>query len=196
MNAITSFWSKLHFLQTTLHFYKNHFLALTGLGFIAAFGRVIQIGGFGPINMATHTILEIVVAVARIVLCLYVLGLANLKNGFLRLKHIFSPKGKRQWLVAWQNLKERKKLILINFVAFLLIAWALNYLIDLLAYETCLYLSLKRDGILVPTSSEWTVILFLKNLSIIPFTLMFEVLLVLWLTNKLNGHRLLQLSNQ
>jgi hypothetical protein len=86
---------------------------------------------------------------------------------------------------AKDNFKKYWLLILINFVCFLLIAATINYLIDLLAYETCLYLKLTEDGILSPSSSEWTILLFFKNLSVIPFTLVFEAVFLLWLTNKL-----------
>ena len=60
----------------------------------------------------------------------------------------------------------------------------MNLLIDHLAYETCLYLALRYNGILVDTSSEWTILLFFKNISVIPFTLVFETIVLLWLTNK------------
>jgi hypothetical protein len=71
----------------------------------------------------------------------------------------------------------------------LLIAATINYFIDLLAYETCLYLSLKSDGILAESSSEWTILLFFKNLTVIPLTLIFDTVLLLWLANKLSGFR-------
>jgi hypothetical protein len=74
--------------------------------------------------------------------------------------------------------------ILLNVVAFSLITGIINYLIDLLAYKTCLYLTLKNRGILADAASEWTILLFFKNISIIPFMLIFDALFLLWITNK------------
>lgn len=189
---ILSFFSdKLHCLYNAIYFFKQHFGVITGLGLIAAFGRVIQLGGFGEITSPTSIILEIVIESARILLFLYVLGLANIKNGLLRIKHFFTHKYNRksQLTITIQNVKKQWLSILLNIIGFLLIAWTLNYLIDLLAYETCLYLTLKKDGLLAETSSEWTILLFFKNLSVIPFTLVFETLFILWLTNKLSNYR-------
>jgi uncharacterized membrane protein YwzB len=195
MNLVFNVLGKLDFLQTTLLFYKKHFLVITGLGLIAASGRVIQLGGFGEITALANILLEIVVESARIFLCLYVLGLANIRKGFRRITHFFTHKEIQQfqWNTAIKNVRKQWLSIVLNFIAFALIAWVLNYFIDLLAYETCLYLKLKTNGILAASSSEWTVILFFKNLSVIPFTLIFETLLVLWLTNKISSYTVLSL---
>ena len=166
-----------------------------GLGFIAAFGRVIQLGGFGQITTWMNVILEIVIESARILLFLYVLGWANIKNGVLRIKHLLTRKEDRKKFltVAIHKLKKQWFLVSLNIIGFLLIAWTINFLIDLLAYETCLYLSLKTDGILAESSSEWTILLFFKNLTVIPLTLIFDTVLLLWLANKLSGLRKIDL---
>jgi hypothetical protein len=158
-----------------------------GLGLIAALGRVIQLGGFGQITTWTNIVLEVVVESSRILLFLYVLGLANIKNGVLRIKHLFTRKGNRKALlsIAIQKLKKQWFSVFMNIIGFLIIAWAINYLIDLLAYETCLYLTLIKDGILTESSSEWTILLFFKNLTVIPFTLIFDTVLLLWLSNNI-----------
>ncbi len=165
-----------------------------GLGLIAAFGRVIQLGGFGEITPAFNMLLEIIIEASRILLFLFVLGLANVRHGISTVKHFFTQKSKRKlrWLYAVETFRKQWFSIFLNIAGFLAIAWAINYLIDLLAYKTCFYLSLKNRGILAESSSEWTVLLFFKNLSVIPFTLVFETLFVLWLTNKLNHYKTLE----
>ena len=170
-------------------------MTIMGLGFIAAFGRVIQLGGFGQITTWMNVILEIVIESARILLFLYVLGWANIKNGVLRIKHLLTRKEDRKKFltVAIHKLKKQWFLVSLNIIGFLLIAWTINFLIDLLAYETCLYLSLKTDGILAESSSEWTILLFFKNLTVIPLTLIFDTVLLLWLANKLSGLRKIDL---
>ena len=174
------------FLNNSFYFFKKHFLVVLGLGLIAAFGRVIQLGGFGPVSSAMNIVLEIVVESARVLLVFYVLGMASITNGLYRIKRFFTRKDSRKnlWRTGIQNLKSQWPLILMNFIGFSLIAWGMNYLIDLLAYQTCLYLALKQGGILAPASSEWTILLFFKNLSVIPFTLIFETLFVLWLADR------------
>lgn len=191
MGISINYSGKLDCIHGTLNFFRKHFLIVLGLGLVAAFGRVAQLGGFGEITSPLHVLLEIVVESARILLFLYVLGLANIKTGLLRIKKLFTHKQDRklQWRIAIQNFKNHWTAILLNFVVFALIAWILNYLIDLLAYETCLYLSLKENGILTNSSSEWTILLFFKNLSVIPFTLVFETLFLLYITDKLKTYK-------
>jgi hypothetical protein len=168
------------------------------LGLVSAFGRVIQLGGFGAIPAWTNVLLEVIVESSRILLFLYVLGLANIRQGVLRIKHFITQKSSRklQWTLAIQKLKEQWLAIILNVVGFFLIAWLINYLIELLAYQTCLYLSLKKNGVLVDSSSEWTILLFFKNLSVIPFTLVFETLFILWITNKLTSYKTFLLINK
>ncbi|HEU4859057.1 MAG TPA: hypothetical protein VFT15_04440 [Chitinophagaceae bacterium] len=191
MNLSFNHPDKWTLLNNTVYFFKKHFLTIMGLGLIAAFGRVIQLGGFGQITGWMNVILEVVVESARILLFLYVLGLANVKNGLLRIKHILTHKDDRKTLLtnAIHKLKKQWLSLSLNIIGFLVIASIINYLIDLLAYETCLYLSLKTDGILAESSSEWTVLLFFKNLTVIPLTLIFDTVLLLWLANKLSGFR-------
>lgn len=191
MNLSFNHPDKWTLLNNTVYFFKKHFLTIMGLGLIAAFGRVIQLGGFGQITGWMNVILEVVVESARILLFLYVLGLANVKNGLLRIKHILTHKDDRKTLLtnALHKLKKQWLSLSLNIIGFLVIASIINYLIDLLAYETCLYLSLKTDGILAESSSEWTILLFFKNLTVIPLTLIFDTVLLLWLANKLSGFR-------
>lgn len=191
MIANSSLKYHLTSLQNAVYFFKKHMGVILLLGLIAGFGRVIQLGGFGEISPGMNIVLEVIIESSRILLFLYVLGLASIRNGVLRIKYFFTDKGKRKlsWSVAIQKIKKQWLSLLLNFIGFAMIAWSLNYLIDLLAYETCFYLSLKQHGVLTDSSSEWTILLFFKNLSVIPFTLVFETLLVLWLTNKLDSYK-------
>ena len=187
-----NFLNKLITLNNAIYFIKKHFLVILSLGLISAFGRVIQLGGFGEISSWANIVLEIIVESSRILLFLFVLGLANVKKGMLRIWDLFTKKG--MWRSIWNNsiqkLKKQWLSVLLNLSAFLIIAWMFNFLIDQLAYETCLYLSLKKHGVLVDRSSEWTILLFFKNLSVIPFTLVFETLLILWVAGKLNSYKM------
>jgi len=187
-----NFLNKLTTLKNAIYFIKKHFLVILGLGLISAFGRVIQLGGFGEIPGWVYMVLEIIIESSRILLFLFVLGLANVKNGILRIRDLFTKKDmwRSNWSGSIQKIKNQWPSVLLNLAAFLIIASMFNYLIDQLAYQTCLYLSLKENGILVDSSSEWTILLFFKNLSVIPFTLVFETLLILWIADKLNSYKM------
>jgi len=191
MNVSFNLLGKSGLLNNTLYFFSKHFAAIIGLGLIAAVGRVIQLGGFGQITTSMNIILEVVVESARILLFLYVLGLANIKKGALRIKHLLIHKDNRKKILAtaMYKLKKEWRSVCMNIVGFLVFAWAINYLIDLLAYETCFYLTLKENGILTASSSEWTILLFFKNLTVIPLTLIFDSVLLLWLANRLSNNR-------
>jgi hypothetical protein len=179
--------NKLNWLLDTIHFLKKHFGFILTLGLVAAFGRVIQLGGFGEISSWMNIVLEVVVESTRIILFLYVLGMASIKSGAFRIIRLFTDKKNRRLHVstAMHKLKKQWFPISLNILGFLIIAFVINYLVDLTAYQTCLYLNLKRDGILSPSASEWTILLFFKNVSVIPFTLAFEAIFLLWITNKL-----------
>lgn len=187
-----NFLNKLTTLNNAIYFIKKHFLVILSLGLVSAFGRVIQLGGFGEIPGWVNIVLEIIVESSRILLFLFVLGLANVKKGISRIRDLFTKKNmwRSNWSVSIEKIKKQWLSVLLNLVAFLIIASMFNYLIDQLAYQTCLYLSLKENGILVDSSSEWTILLFFKNLSVIPFTLVFETLLILWIAGKLNSYKM------
>ncbi|WP_302039050.1 Npt1/Npt2 family nucleotide transporter [Rhodocytophaga aerolata] len=160
---------------------------ILALGLVAAFGRAIQLKAFGPVSPLSHTLLEIVIESSRILLFLYVLGLSNIRSGFLKILHLFTNKpGRRQtWHTAIRTIRGRWLALLINLGVFACIAFLFNLFIDHIAYQTCLLLTLKDHQVVDQQSSAWTVILFFKNLSVIPFTIVFEVLFLLWLTNRL-----------
>jgi len=158
------------------------------LGLIAGIGRVIQLKGFGEISTATNIIMEVVVESARLAMFIYILGSASLKMGLARLANLFSKSEHRKESIklAFANFKSKWQILLLNFVVYLLIAWVINFLIDQLAYQTCLYLTMQNRGILNADASEWTIILFFKNLTVIPLTLIFNTLFVFYMTNRLN----------
>ncbi|MGC3945654.1 MAG: hypothetical protein QM762_14230 [Chryseolinea sp.] len=173
-------------MTAALVFMKRHWIVLLSLGLVAGSGRVIQLGGFGEVSRTTHTVVEIIVEGSRVAMLLFVFGIANVRKGFDQLVRILRGRiAFRQYCkTAWSKLKTRWAALTLSFTLFAVITWSMNLLIDQLAYETCLYLTLRHKGILVDTSSEWTILLFFKNLSVIPFTLVFETIVLLWLTNK------------
>ncbi|MHA4847808.1 hypothetical protein ACX0G7_26820 [Flavitalea antarctica] len=193
MNTNTLNTSKLEWLGSTIHFFQKHFFMVLTLGLVAGIGRVIQLKGFGEISPATNIVMEVIVESARLALFVYILGSASLKMGLVRLAGFFKKTTDRKALLKLfaANFKSKWPVLLLNFAAYLVIAWGINLLIDQLAYETCLYLTMQIRGILSADASEWTIILFFKNLTVIPLTLIFNTLFMFYMTNKLR----LQTSN-
>src|SRR3712207_6429010 len=105
MNLLVNLSNKLSLLKHTLYFLKKHLTVISGLGLIAAFGRVIQLGGFGQVTSLINILLEVVVEFVRVLMFLYVLGLASFRNGTLRIKQFFSNRNSRKlyWKVAVQK---------------------------------------------------------------------------------------------
>jgi len=187
MNFSYKLRTNMAWFTTSILFFKNHFAIIILLALIAAFGRAVQLGAFGKVSPVTNTILEIIVECSRILVFLYALGLTNLKTGALRVVQLFTRKANRKqnWSTALQTLKRRWRSVLLNITAFLLFAFLINYLINYTAYQTCLYYKLKAGNILSDGASEWVLLLFFKNISVIPFTLIFNATFLLWITNKL-----------
>ena len=171
----------------TIRFCQHHFLFIFSLGLIAAFGRAIQLRAFGPVSPTAHVLLEIVVEFARILIFLYALGFTNVRKGIGRVvQFVTNKQGRKQhWRLAMQTLRSKWGALLINFLAFLVIAFMFNVLINHIAYETCLYITLQARQLISDQTSEWAIILFFKNISVIPFTLIFNALFCLWLVNRL-----------
>ncbi|MVM38259.1 hypothetical protein GO730_12880 [Spirosoma sp. HMF3257] len=171
----------------TVQFIKNHFLMIFGLGLVAAIGRAIQLKAFGPVSPSAHVLLEVVVESARILIFFYALGLTNVKTGVIRLVQLVTNKqGRKQnWRLAIRKLRDKWPSLLINLLAFSMIALLFNKLIDHIAYETCLYMTLQARQLISSQASEWAIILFFKNISVIPFTLIFNAVFCLWLVNRL-----------
>jgi hypothetical protein len=192
MGIVNKYTTQFDWLTTTLSFFRKHFTVIITLGLIAGLGRVIQLKGFGPISPTANLVLEIIIESARILLFVYVVGSANIAAGFRRIVRGFAIKStsRNELSHALRHLKTRWKELLLNLIAYLTIAWLLNLFIDHLAYETCLYLTMKQNGVLSETSSEWTIILFFKNLTVIPLTLILNATFLFFITGKLRalGH--------
>jgi hypothetical protein len=189
MSISSKVLQKLDWIALSIGFFKNHLFTILGLGFLAAVGRATQLGAFCPISNAFDIVLEIGVELVRILIFLYALGLTDMKSGAVSVMRVFSAGANRRkhWKAAVQKLKSHWLALLLNLAAFLIIAWSINYLIDYAAYQTCMYAKMKSSQIIADGASEWAFILFLKNISIIPFTLVFNALFLRWATNRLTG---------
>ncbi|MEJ0056033.1 MAG: hypothetical protein WDN75_10465 [Bacteroidota bacterium] len=114
---------------------------ILGLCLVAAFVRVIQLGGFGETEPWMNPALEAVVEGSRILMFLFVLGVANIKKGLLQIGYLFSAQ--MEWRKHWSNTKKNIKMnwvyLSMNLIGFAAIAGVFNLLIDQLAYETAFF---------------------------------------------------------
>jgi hypothetical protein len=185
MNPKSLSISNLSIFSNTLLFLKKHFLIILALGLVAAFGRVIQLGGLGSIPKWANIALEVIIEFSRLVIVLFVLGMTNIKRGGTFVREVITSwrKMKACLRVAVSRFKTHWVTVSLNLLVFMSTVFIINFMIDQLAYETCLLISLKDNGILSEKSSEWSILLFFKNLTVIPFTLVFESILLLWMLN-------------
>ncbi|MCE7067082.1 hypothetical protein [Dyadobacter sp. CY326] len=190
MRNILHINSTFDWTKDSLLFLKRNFLTILLLGLVAGLGRAAQLRAFGEIPAWLDVSLEVIIQSARLLTFVFALGLNNFKSGVKRISAALLQKSgglsKRQ--IAWHKLKTHWKKLLWNMAALLAMSFLINLFIDHIAYETCMYVSLQKRGIINVNASEWTIILFLKNISVIPLTLVFNAMFVLWLTNKLPSH--------
>ncbi|QJW92284.1 hypothetical protein HNV11_08860 [Spirosoma taeanense] len=180
-------YKSLDWTLHTVRFFRRHFLVIFGLGLVAALGRTIQLKAFGPISPSSNALIEVVVESARLAIFLYALGLSNVRKGTTRfIEFVANRQSRRQnWQLGSRKLRRNWPALLGNLFIFSLLAFFVNAFINHIAYETCLYITLKTRQLISGQASEWVLILFFKNLSVIPFTLIFSALFWLWLVNRL-----------
>ncbi len=89
---ITLIHKQLFWIKDTSQFLMRHLHVIIGLGLVAATGRVLQLGAFGAINSTTWIPAETFVEVSRLILFLYVLGMADVQPGLKRFWTIMKKK--------------------------------------------------------------------------------------------------------
>ena len=165
----------------------QHLLLVLTFIFIPAIGRVVQTNGLGNISTSTYWLLEFPVEGARILFLLLLIGDGKIDKGIELLISMFRMT-KDQWKTVptaiINNLKLHSTELLITTFVFVLVALALNYLIKYAANSEEFLFKLQQFSLLRSFNSQ-SLTLFLKNLTVIPFTILFEVWLILRLLNKI-----------
>lgn len=174
-------------IRSTGTFIKKNFLLILILGLTAGVGRFIQEGGNSEISSAAHGILEVVVNGARLLIIFVVAGHGYIQAGFRSFINVFRLT-RTQWRAVWMKVKANFSnnfpAILVNFIIYIIIAAIINIGLFSLFKYTSLLEWLKSNSIVIPTASMWPILLFLKNISIIPYTLVFETLFVMWIVER------------
>lgn len=174
-------------IQKTDTYFKRNFILILSLGAVAGLGRFLQEGGYGEITPSMHGILEVVINGARLLMIFLVIGQGYMQAGFNNLTNLFSLT-KNDWSHVWATVKSNFAnnflAILTNFIICIIMAIVFNIALFALFEYTAFLDWLKSSELLSPTASKWPVLLFFKNISIIPFTLIFETLFVMWIVER------------
>lgn len=159
---------------------RRFFPAVLGLGLIAALGRITQEGAAGDVSATARWVLEIVVEASRVFLLLYLLGGGNVETGWARVRDFV--RRRREGRAALPGaLRARTRVLLVSFVGFAVVAGVANVAIFAIARNWSALPMLQHCGWIAAQAGNYVTVLFLKNLSVIPWTLAFVVVLTRWL---------------
>ncbi len=147
---------------------------LLGLGLAGAVGRVLQVGRLRRASGPLRAALEIAVEGSRVVMVLAIVGAGDPIAGARALGALLQPGAtsaalarlQAGWAARWQEL-------LTAFALFALVAVGANLAIFALARAAPLRVAFVRLGGLDPDDGglPLAIVLFVKNLTIIPFTM-------------------------
>jgi hypothetical protein len=186
--AKPSFTRGYDLIVWSFQFYGSNFIPLLGLMLVAALGRAVQMKAVGEITSGQYLLLEIAVELSRVLLVVLVLGEGNIKRGFRRCKRAFTMKKyerKALWNIMVRNFKAYWPALLWNFTIFCMLAFLINYCIEVIASNQSVLLWLKDWHILHASASANPVVFLLKNFTVIPFTIIFEFGILLRLMGKI-----------
>ncbi|RFS15633.1 hypothetical protein [Emticicia sp. C21] len=174
-------------IQKTDTYFKRNFILILSLGAVAGLGRFFQEGGYGEITPSMHGILEVVINGARLLIIFLIIGQGYVQIGFNNLTNLFRltrDEWSHVWATVKSNFSNNSIAILTNFIILIVVAVIFNIALFALFDYTTFLDWLKSTELLSPTASKWPVLLFFKNISIIPFTLIFETLFVMWIVER------------
>lgn len=144
------------------------------LGLVAALGRTLQEGIAGPVSQGTFVALEILVESTRLLLVLHVLGLGSSLAGWAALqggvRHLRNARA-----TVGGALRNGWRGLLLNPIGFLALAVGANIAIFALARHGSTLPMLQHCGWVAEEAGPWVTVLFIKNLTVIPWTLVFVV---------------------
>jgi hypothetical protein len=169
-------------VERAARFVGRHFLTVAGLSAISAVGRFVQTGWPSLSGAMAQIGLEILVEGARVALALAVLGGGNPLAGidaikrFFRMSHVDREsrvgETKKRFELHWRSYAW-------DFALYVGIALALNVIIDVVVARPAVVEFATNLG----AENGGSVRLLLKNLTVIPFTIIFQICFVARLWN-------------
>lgn len=163
----------------SVRFFLVHLPVIGGLSLIAAAGRAIQMGALGPLAPGTRLLLEIPVEGSRIAVLLYVLGHGSLTGGCRDVLGMFrrpGPQAEREPAAGVPSVPPRAGKLGLSLLLFALLAVAANLGATYVSRDPAVIATLRGAGLgLQGETLGEAVRFFVKNLTIIPFTIVFMV---------------------
>lgn len=174
-------------IVTSLRFVARHLLGVGLFCVAAALGRFAQTGYPSLGSTLTQIAFEILVAGSRIALAVVVLGAGSFADGVHMIRRFFRlPKAERdsRFLGLKRQLATRWRSLVVDFAVYLVLAVALNLLIDAAAGTRWMEKGVTSFG--ADPGRESAQILLFKNLSVIPLTIIFQIHLAarFWLSDR------------
>lgn len=175
-------------LAWSLRLWLRYLGPITFLMLVAALGRAFQMKAAGPVSPFLYWFLEMLVAFARILTLLVIGGFGSIRQGgrnFIGILKMKSQDWRQAGAATMKTFSHDWAVFLMSIIVFSCIAFVMNRSITLVAANDKFLQALKDNHILVQSASGMPVVFFLKNLTVIPFTMIFDVAIVLWLCGKL-----------
>lgn len=163
-------------LWSVFRFVGHHFPAVAMLAGVAAFGRFYQTGSSLAEGAIVSFALGALVGLSRVLLAVLVIGDGSVPAGVRALRRFLSlpPEQKnRQVEACTRRIKEEWRSLVIEIVAFVVLAIGLNLAIAAMARSDPAAEWAARLG--VDKDAALPVQLLLKNLSTIPLTIIFQL---------------------
>lgn len=180
-------------ITETDSFIRHNFFTTIAPGLVAGLCRYIQEGGIGEVSVSTQAFLGMVVFLARAIIVFSVAGDGNIPEGIAAIFNVFSLNASG-WKQAGMNLKGNFRFNIlalgVNLIIFIIISIGINIGLSFLMEYPPFLTYLREHHILDQSASHWPVLLFLKNISIIPFAFVFEILLIMFLVGAAKFRRL------
>lgn len=170
----------------TFSFFLRHAPVILSVSLIVAISRVIQVGWEDYLPVVVFVILEIVVLAARVAIALIAIGEGALGPGLKKVRTIVrlsEAEKSAAFARMGQTIKEQWRAVLRDILLFGLTAITINYVIGEVSQTRTVYSLMTSWG--VPGSNEDSVqaaaTLFMKNLTVIPLTIVFQYGIVRYL---------------
>lgn len=167
---------------TTLQFIARNLAIVAPLCLVVAAARFAQ-GGFGKVDWPALISLEILVELGRVALAVLVLGNGSIQRGIAAIRRFFTTgdaERERRFSAAKSRLQLQWRSLGLDLLVFVVVAVALNILIARIADTECAESTMAQ---VAPSAPRVSLVLLLKNLSVIPLTIVFQIHLAarLWL---------------
>ncbi|HLP09342.1 MAG TPA: hypothetical protein VK178_14355 [Opitutaceae bacterium] len=167
---------------TTLQFFARNFAVVAPLCPAVAAARFAQ-GGFGKLDWPAVIALEVLVELGRVALAVLAIGSGDIRRGIAAIRRFFTmddAEREQRYAAAKTRLRQQWRSLGLDLLVFLSAAVAPNFLIAYLADSTCASDTLAR---VAPSAPRVSLVLLIKNLSVIPLTIAFQIHLAarLWL---------------